>query len=63
VPCGIHGVEMTSVARELGGDRPGLRALVRDAVVAALARALGREPAPGVPAGWAERLEELRTAC
>jgi len=62
VPCGIHGVEMTSVARELGGDRPGLRALVRDALVAALARALGRVPAPGAPAGWPERLEELRTA-
>lgn len=59
VPCGIHGVEMTSVARELGGDRPGLWAEVRDAVVAALGRALGREPWPGTPADVAGQLPEL----
>jgi lipoate-protein ligase B len=35
VPCGLHDVEMTSVARELGGARPGLDAAVRGRVASA----------------------------
>lgn len=45
VPCGIHGVVMTSVAEELtGSEKPGLMTRVRAAVVPALGRALQREP-------------------
>ena len=45
VPCGLDGVEMTSVARELGvaGDEE-LRIRTRAAVVAATAAALGLAP-------------------
>lgn len=40
VPCGLHGVEMTSVARELGeAPTPPLFARCRDAVAASFARA------------------------
>ena len=43
VPCGIRGVEMTSVARELG-HVPGGQAGVAAAVTDALARRLGLTP-------------------
>lgn len=43
VPCGLSGVEMTSVARERGGDRATWWAPARSAVVAACARAFQRE--------------------
>ncbi|HXE58626.1 MAG TPA: lipoyl(octanoyl) transferase LipB [Gemmatimonadales bacterium] len=59
VPCGIHGVTMTSVARELGeAAGPALWVETRAAVVRALADRLGMAPAPvgaealpGNPAG------------
>lgn len=46
VPCGIHGVEMTSVARELGGVAEPARLWnrTRQAVVEALGQTLDREP-------------------
>lgn len=45
VPCGIHGVVMTSVADELpGASRDSLMPLARAAVVSALGRCLDREP-------------------
>jgi len=46
VPCGIPGVEMTSVARELGdpGASAALWARTREAVVAAFGRTFAREP-------------------
>lgn len=48
VPCGLHGVSMTSVARERGGEDPGLRR-AGQAVAAAFARGfpggLGQEAA------------------
>ena len=52
VPCGIHGVEMTSIAQELGAatTAAGLWNRARDAVVAAMARTFEREPVPG--SGW-----------
>jgi lipoate-protein ligase B len=52
VPCGIHGVEMTSVARELGAaTAPAeLWNRTRDAVVAAMARTFAREPV--LASGW-----------
>jgi lipoyl(octanoyl) transferase len=52
VPCGIHGVEMTSVARELGAvtQAAELWSRTRDAVVAGMARTFAREPV--LPAGW-----------
>lgn len=45
VPCGIDGVDMTSVARELGPGGVGrpLEALMRDAVIEAMGRAFERE--------------------
>ena len=48
VPCGIHGVEMTSVARELGlsGVPAELWKCTRDAVVAAMGQTFAREPVP-----------------
>ena len=53
VPCGIHGVEMTSVARELGGGgHAALWNRSREAVIAALGHAFERQP---VPAGIAAR--------
>ncbi len=45
VPCGIEAVTMTSIARELGRDSPGL-SLVETAVVKALASAFGLVPRP-----------------
>jgi lipoate-protein ligase B len=50
VPCGIQGVEMTSVARELGGisEPAGLWNRTRQAVVEALGRTFDREPTPAV---------------
>ncbi|MGH7591590.1 MAG: lipoyl(octanoyl) transferase LipB [Gemmatimonadales bacterium] len=49
VPCGLPGVEMTSVAREAaraGGDVAGLETRTRAAVVAALGQAFDRMPMP-----------------
>lgn len=48
VPCGIHGVEMTSVVRELAdaGPAAALWTRTRDAVVTAVGRAFAREPVP-----------------
>ena len=45
VPCGISGVEMTSVARELGGDQATWWQPTRDAVVAAFGAAFALAPA------------------
>lgn len=44
VPCGLDGVDMTSVARELGSREGGWHAPVRDAVVAATGRAFALAP-------------------
>lgn len=41
VPCGLHGVTMTSVANELGGTTATLAGEVRSLVVASLATAFG----------------------
>ncbi len=46
VPCGIAGVVMTSVARELGTE-VGVTERTREAVIAALGAALDREPVAG----------------
>jgi lipoate-protein ligase B len=48
VPCGIQGVEMTSVARELGGedDPATLWVRARDAVVTAMGDVFARQPVP-----------------
>jgi lipoate-protein ligase B len=47
VPCGLHGVTMTSVARELGGDPPSRWwAPARTAVIAAMAAAFERVAEP-----------------
>ena len=46
VPCGLHGVTMTSVARELGSDSPTLADEVRAIVVASLATAFERRARP-----------------
>lgn len=43
VPCGLHGVTMTSVARELGKTTPTLRGEVQALVIASLAAAFGLE--------------------
>jgi lipoyl(octanoyl) transferase len=50
VPCGIHGVEMTSVARELGGatDAESVWNRTRAGVVEAFGRVFDREAAPAV---------------
>jgi len=42
VPCGIHGVTMTSVARELGGETPDLGERVRRELVDAFSRVFER---------------------
>lgn len=50
VPCGIQGVEMTSVAREVvrrGGDPTALWDRAREAVVGALGHRFDRSPVPG----------------
>lgn len=53
VPCGIPGVTMTSVRRELGGRAPAhLWAATREAVVAALAGELGRTAEPWPADAW-----------
>ena len=51
VPCGIHGVEMTSVARELqlSPDDSALRARTQSAVVAAFGHAFACNPQPAYP--------------
>lgn len=46
VPCGLHGVEMTSVAAELGGATAALDAEVRALVVGSMATAFGLRPQP-----------------
>jgi lipoate-protein ligase B len=48
VPCGIHGVEMTSVARELGGatDAESVWKRTRAGVVEAFGRSFDRDAAP-----------------
>ena len=43
VPCGLHGVTMTSVASELGGGSATLAGEVRALVTASIAAAFGRE--------------------
>ena len=50
VPCGIHGVEMTSVARELGGatDAESVWNRTRAGVVEAFGRVFDREAEPAV---------------
>jgi lipoate-protein ligase B len=50
VPCGIHGVEMTNVARELGSvtDAESVWSRTRAGVVEAFGRAFDREAAPAV---------------
>ena len=56
VPCGIHGVDMTSVRRELdaGASDAVLERRTREAVVASFGRAFGLEPHLGVlPAAMA----------
>ncbi len=52
VPCGLHGVEMTSVARERGGEgeEAGLGAAARQAVADGFGRVFERAVAP-LPAG------------
>jgi lipoyl(octanoyl) transferase len=49
VPCGIQGVVMTSVARELGRTDDGLGAEAQQAVVASFARTFELEPDPVSP--------------
>lgn len=46
VPCGLDGVDMTSVARELGPRDGGWWAPTRDAVVAALGACFALDPFP-----------------
>lgn len=50
VPCGIHGVEMTSVTRELGGatDAESVWNRTRAGVVDAFGRSFDRDAAPAV---------------
>jgi lipoyl(octanoyl) transferase len=53
VPCGIQGVTMTSVARELGAAAPGdVMAGTRDAVTRAFARVFDRTPVDSPPEAW-----------
>jgi len=53
-PCGLKGVEMTSMAAELGGNAPPLE-VVRDDVTQQLSQLLGYERAVPAPAGAARR--------
>jgi lipoyl(octanoyl) transferase len=55
VPCGLEGVQMTSVAHETGRRTPDLFPRLTAAMTAALADALEREPRPIAP-------EELEAA-
>lgn len=52
VPCGLHGVTMTSVARELGSSTPTLAEEVRAIVVASMATAFGRRAQPAALADF-----------
>lgn len=54
VPCGIQGVRMTTVERELGADFPGAPA-VREAVVRAFGKVFDRVPEER-PADWLENV-------
>jgi lipoate-protein ligase B len=47
IPCGLPGVTMTSIARELGGASPGLAAEVRALVTGSFATAFGLRPRAG----------------
>jgi lipoate-protein ligase B len=51
VPCGIHGVEMTSLRRELDSRESDtvLWDRTRDAVISAFGRAFARDPQPAYP--------------
>jgi lipoate-protein ligase B len=51
VPCGIHGVEMTSLRRELDSRESDttLWNRTQDAVIAAFGRAFARDPQPAYP--------------
>jgi lipoyl(octanoyl) transferase len=51
VPCGIHGVEMTSLRRELDSRESdtGLWNRTQDAVICAFGRAFARDPQPAYP--------------
>ena len=46
VPCGLPGVTMTSVAKEIGGATPTLAAEVRAVVMASMAKAFGLRARP-----------------
>lgn len=54
VPCGIHGVEMTSVRRELdsGESDAALWDRTQDAVIIAFGRAFARDPQPAYPSRY-----------
>jgi len=53
VPCGIEGVTMTSVARELGDAAPaGLMAATREAVETSFGRVFDRVPRPAPRQAW-----------
>ncbi|HEX5004612.1 MAG TPA: lipoyl(octanoyl) transferase LipB [Gemmatimonadales bacterium] len=53
VPCGIEGVTMTSIVRELGGaGPPEPMAAAREAAVASFARVFDRAPRPALEAEW-----------
>jgi len=53
VPCGIAGVTMTSVQRELGSTAPAdLAAAARDAVTEAFGRVFDRTPHPAMFEDW-----------
>ena len=53
VPCGIEGVTMTSIVRELGAAAPApLMAVTRDAVTAAFGTVFDRLPRPAPPQAW-----------
>ena len=50
VPCGLAGVRMTSVAREVAAPRPGILPGFRDMVARRFAEAFGRRLRPVAPA-------------
>lgn len=53
VPCGIEGVTMTSIARELGASTPpNLMTATRDAVTTAFGRVFDRRPRPAREDEW-----------
>ena len=53
VPCGIQGVTMTSIQRELGPSAPpDLMAATQLAVTTAFGRVFGRVPHPALPQEW-----------